>query len=77
MMSSISDWYLNLRYRTRFQPPPSKRVGERFWVEIVQRDGDLFTGRVDSYTLLAPVSYGDHIEFHSDNVYEIFDSSLR
>jgi hypothetical protein len=27
MMSSISDWYLNLRYRTRFEPPPSKRVG--------------------------------------------------
>jgi hypothetical protein len=45
---------------------------ERFWVEIVGRDGQLFLGSVDNYLDPAgPINYGDLIEFHACNVYEI------
>jgi hypothetical protein len=46
---------------------------ERFWVLIESRNGDVFAGRVDSMLLFGKVRYGDRIEFHADNLYDIFD----
>jgi hypothetical protein len=49
---------------------------ERFWVEIVSRDGDLFVGRVDNF-LAGTVSHDDLIEFHVCNVYDILPPPHR
>jgi hypothetical protein len=50
----------------------SKR-DERFWVQIVSRRDDIFLARVDNCLLSGRVGYGDLIQFHECNVFEIYD----
>jgi hypothetical protein len=44
-----------------------------FWVRIESRNGDVFTGRVDTmFDRVGQFDYGDRIEFHACNIYYIF-----
>lgn len=48
---------------------------ERFWVQVVRRDGDFFVGRVDNdlvFTASHGLTYNDLIEFHADNICALF-----
>ena len=55
MMSSIGDRHLNLRYRSRFEPPPSKRVGRDLIEKLITRTfchcctGNVATRGIDGY----------------------------
>jgi hypothetical protein len=46
---------------------------ERFWVIITQRDGDIFTGKIDNHVGLGgqPYRCGDLIRFSTDNIYQL------
>lgn len=49
---------------------------ERFWVEVTERAGRILTGRIDN-DLLGVLTHGlklhDVIQFHTDNVYAIYE----
>jgi len=50
--------------------------GERFWVQIVSRDGDKFVGRVDNElvgTKYHTFGLDDHIEFEERHVLSVYD----
>ena len=51
--------------------------GERFWVQIVSRRDDIFLGRVGNALLFGRVGFGDLIEFHASNVFDISDGPRR
>lgn len=43
---------------------------ERFWSEVVDRDGDTFVGRVDNDLVVTrQLGFGDRFAFHADNIY--------
>lgn len=52
---------------------------ERFWVSICSINGDKITGRVDSVLELNKdkYTYGDIVEFHKKNIYDIHDKLGR
>jgi hypothetical protein len=74
------------QYSESFQVPPRSALrklskgdvvklsngAERFWVQIESRKGDVFIGHVDNFLLAGGVSYNDRIEFHADNIYEVY-----
>ena len=50
--------------------------GERFWVEVMTRQGNRLTGRVDNqlvYTEEHGLSYGDVVAFSIENIYDVYD----
>jgi hypothetical protein len=58
------------------QKIPSRGWGEDFWVQVIQRDGELFLGIVDNplaETRLHGLNAGDHIVFHSDHILAVHD----
>jgi hypothetical protein len=56
--------------------PPHLPTSERFWVQIVARNSDIFIGRVDNELWFTHgVDLNDHIEFHACNVYEAMYAS--
>lgn len=48
---------------------------ERFWCEIMERRGDIFTGKVANdlvYTERHGIARNDLIQFHADNIYALY-----
>ena len=52
---------------------------ERFWTEVISREGDVIVARVDSAIGFGGQEYGydDLIRFGTDNIYDIFDRSTK
>lgn len=54
----------------------SEPYGERFWVEVMERNGDTFVGLIDN-NLLYTASHGlrcdDLIRFHADHIYSTYE----
>lgn len=50
---------------------------ERFWTEVVSREGETIVARVDSMIGFGgqDYGYGDLIRFGTDNIYDIYDRS--
>lgn len=48
---------------------------ERFWTEVISRDGDIIVARVDSAIGFGgqDYRYGDLIRFGADNIYDIYE----
>jgi hypothetical protein len=56
--------------------PPSRGFGEDFWVEVTERSGAFFKGRVDNTLAETPrhnLQHGDAVVFHEDNVLSVYD----
>lgn len=48
--------------------------GERFWVEVEHRTGDIFIGRIDNDLVTnTPLRCDDLIRFHARNIYMVYD----
>ena len=45
---------------------------ERFWVVVTGRNGEFLTGTVDNHLVFSRLKCGDEIQFHTDNIYQIF-----
>lgn len=46
---------------------------ERMWVTITDRDGDNFVGELNNEPFeLKSIKYGDRVEFHADNIINIY-----
>lgn len=54
-----------------YDPPGEKWAAERMWVEITQKDGSHFVGRLDNEPEEEFVALNDRVEFSSDNVITI------
>jgi hypothetical protein len=53
---------------------PQKVANERFWLEILERNGDQFLGRVDNHLLHSDshkIRYGDYIRFTRRNILDV------
>ncbi len=77
------------QYPDTFEQPPKSELDklqrgdlakvsdhhERFWVIITQRDGDIFTGKIDNHVGLGlgrqPYRCGDLLRFGTDNIYQL------
>ena len=46
--------------------------GDRFWVVVTGRRGDLVTGAVNNDLIISPLQFGEKIRFHVDNVYDVY-----
>lgn len=46
--------------------------GERLWVQITERDGDLFWGQIDNDPFLVKAKIGDIVAFKADDIADIF-----
>lgn len=47
--------------------------GERFWVQLYSRRGNILRGRVDSVTIFSEAEFDDVIELHIDNIFDIHE----
>jgi len=50
---------------------------ERFWAEVIAKEGDVITARVDNHLLMWQLKYNDIITFRKENVYNIMRNVLR
>ena len=55
-----------------YDPPGKKWGAERMWVEITEKNGSKFVGRVDNEPVEEFISVDDRVDFNSDNVIAIF-----
>ena len=46
---------------------------ERFWVEVEKVEDSLITGTIDNNLLQDELEFGQSIQFHKDNIYNIDD----
>ena len=73
MMSSIGDRHLHLRYRSRFEPPPSKRVGRNLIEKLITRTfrhcctGNIASCGIDGYKADAVASSMGAPSLRTDN----------
>lgn len=44
--------------------------GERFWVRVTDKDGEVWTGNVANSLVYLKVAYGDRVRFSPVNVYD-------
>ena len=44
---------------------------ERFWVQVIERTGNTFIGRIDNALLFSDYTAGDLISFGAENIYDI------
>lgn len=64
----------------KLQPGDTVKVcalRERFWAEIVSIQDSMITARVDNHLLTPHLRYNDFIEFHVDNIYDIFPGTAQ
>jgi uncharacterized protein YegJ (DUF2314 family) len=73
----------NRAHPTTFYVPDTSRVGvgsvvkvsdtsERFWVRVVERDGDYLVGVIENVLLTGNLCWHDRIQFHVDNILNIW-----
>jgi len=58
------------------QNMPSRGWGEDFWVQVLERSGNLFRGAVDNPLVearLHGLNQGDEIVFHEDHILAVHD----
>lgn len=49
---------------------------ERIWINIMRRKGDVFTGVVNSMPIFGYPERGDKIQFHADNIIDVWLDDL-